>query len=98
MTAEIIQNGLRYATIRANGQIVRRDGANGAGSDSWRVTGAIRLNNFGYAVERFTLAQVLAGGIQWQHKNGAQRVYLTDFDHGTGRQWMRPSHRVTVYP
>ena len=97
MTIEIIQNGLRYATVKPDGQIVRLDGANGPGSDSWRVAGAVRLNNFGHVVERFTLAEVMAGGIQWQHKNGAQRVYLLDTDHGAWRMWESPSHRVINY-
>jgi hypothetical protein len=56
-------------------------------SGQWRVTGAVRLNNFGYAVEFFTLDDIKRGGIQWKHKNGAQRVFIRDFDHGSRRQW-----------
>lgn len=96
MTTEIIQNGLRYATIDEAGRVQRLDHMNTA-NDSWRVTGAVRINNFGHIVERFTLSDVLAGGIQWQHKNGAQRVHLTDFDHGHHTTWMMPEHRVSTY-
>ena len=95
-TTEITQNGTRYATLDESGRVQRRDGMNTA-SDSWRITGAVRLNNFGYEVERFTLTEVLAGGIRWAHKNGKQRVHLTDFDHGTHRMWCSPDHRVTTY-
>lgn len=96
MTTEIIRHGIRYATIDEAGRVQRLDGHNRA-SDSWRITGAVRLNNFGHVVERFTLADVLAGGIRWQHKNGAQRVHLIDFDHGHYRMWCSPTHRVVTY-
>ena len=97
MTTEIIQSGLRYATIDEAGRVQRLDGMNKA-NDQWRITGAVRFNNFGHIAERFTLADVLAGRItQWQYKNGVQRVHLTDFDHGHFRMWMSPNHRVVVF-
>lgn len=60
----------------------------------WRVTGAVRYNNFGHYAERFTLAQVLENKIQWLYKNGKQRVHICDFDHGGDRVWMEPTHEV----
>jgi hypothetical protein len=41
-------------------------------------------------VGRFTLEDILRGGIQWKHKNGAQRVFVQDFDHGSIREWRTP--------
>lgn len=66
------------------------------GSDSWRITGAVTLNNFGRETCRYTLADILAdpSAIPWKHKNGKQKTHLTDFDHGTGRLWGSPGHRV----
>ena len=86
-----IRSGDRYYTLHDNGMISQ----NGTGpSNQWMVTGAVRLNNFGYEVERFTLAEVLRGGIEWRHKNGKQRVHIVDSDHGTTRVWMNPTHEV----
>lgn len=62
---------------------------------SWRVVGAVRLNSFGFAVERASLADILAGKItDWQYKNGVQKWHILDMDHGTLREWRSPNHRV----
>ena len=56
------------------------------GSDTWYITGAIRFNNFGYTVERYTVQDLVAlPQSEFQYKNGKQRIFLTDFDHGTHR-------------
>jgi hypothetical protein len=91
-----IEHGNEYWKLHDNGQIERTcpDGYHVAPSEQWRVVGAIRRNNFGYTVERFTLADVLENKITWRHKNGKQRVHIVDFDHGTRRVWMSPNHRV----
>ncbi len=66
------------------------------GSAQWRVIGAVRLNNFGREVERFSLEDILRdpGAISWQYKNGRQRVHILDFDHGGTRMWSSPGHRL----
>jgi hypothetical protein len=55
----------------------------------WRVTGAVEYNNFGYVITRLSLADVKAAcnSLEWQYKNGKQRIHLTDLDHGTAREW-----------
>lgn len=93
MARTIYDNGRAYATLHDSGQIERLDGAAGP-SPTWTVTGALRLNNFGRVVERYSLADVLAGGIAWLHNNGKQRVHLTDLDLDHGRMWWSPTHHV----
>lgn len=88
------RSGSMYGTIHDDGRIQRLDIPGFQPSDTWRCTGAVRLNNFGHVVERFSLADVLAGGIEWKHKNGKQRVHITDLDHGTFRVWGSPDHTV----
>lgn len=85
-----------HARIHDDGRIERLTGSGFAmsPSDTWRVTGAVRFNNFGHIVERYTLAQVLAGIGPWRYRNGKQRLYLCDLDHGTHRTWMSPRHNV----
>lgn len=88
-------------TIRHNSEFwkmhddgcITRPGIFNTPSTQWRIVGAVRRNNFGHIVERFTLGDILRGGIQWKYKNGAQRVFVQDFDHGTYREW-RNSHAV----
>lgn len=93
MANTIIENGTRYATIDSEGCVQRLDGMNKA-NDQWRIVGAVRLNNFGRVVCQYDLDDVLAGEIQWRHKNGKQRVHLLDFDHGTYRMRGSPNHSV----
>jgi len=88
-----INYGGEYWRLHDNGQIERPGLV--SPSDSWRVVGAVRLNNFGHTVQRFTLADVLSGRIEWKHKNGKQRVHILDFDHGTIRMWGCPGHSVS---
>ena len=84
-----------HGTIRDDGVIVREDIPGFEPSGKWICTGAVRLNNLHQIVERFSLADVLAGNVKsWKHKNGAQRVHLTDLDHGTRRMWGSPGHIV----
>lgn len=66
------------------------------GSDSWKLLGAVELNNFGYEVRRYSLKQVLENpsDIPWQWKNGKQRTHVIDLDHGTRRVWMNPAHII----
>ena len=72
-------------------------------SNQWILMGAVRSNNFGAAVERvmFVCAcchRPLPGAedalrrIQndWTWKNGSQKWYALDYDHGSTRQWCAP--------
>jgi hypothetical protein len=95
MKTKTIQYGSEYMTLHPDGCITRPEIGMNTPSGQWRVTGAVRFNNFGRPVERFTLADILAGKIAWKHKNGSQRVHVTDLDHGTNRTWMSPSHSIS---
>lgn len=75
----------------ATGRVTRmRDGAVfHEGSNAWRITGAVRFNNFGVVVESVGLdtyaAMVAREPAGLRFKNGKPRWYLTDIDHGTQR-------------
>jgi hypothetical protein len=86
-------------TIHDDGYVQRHDvpPPYGRPSGQWRITGAVTLNNFGYVTRRYTLAEVLAdpSAIPWKFRNGKQRTFLTDIDHGTHRVRMSPDHSVS---
>jgi hypothetical protein len=84
-----IRHGNEFWRLHDDGCITR-PGIFSTPSGKWRVVGAVRRNNFGHIVGRFTLEDILRGGIQWKHKNGAQRVFVQDFDHGSIREWRTP--------
>ncbi len=79
-----------------NDGLISRPSIKMPASGQWKVTGAVEYNNFGHIVARLTLADVKAAcnAIDWQYKNGKQRIFLTDLDHGTHRTWGSPSHCV----
>lgn len=85
--------GSEYMTLHENGHIERK---NIPPSGQWRVIGAYEYNNFGHQTRRYSLAEILNSpeSIPWQHKNGKQRVFIRDMDHGTVREWSSPNHRV----
>ena len=81
-----IKHGKEYWKLHVNGQI-ERPGIYGP-SNSWKVVGAVRLNSLGHVIEEANLDDILSGKIkEWQHKNGKQKWFIIDFDHGTKRQW-----------
>ena len=88
-----VRHGAEYWKIHDDGAIERPKLVK-PNAATWRVVGAVRYNNFGNEVERFSLADVLNKDIQWHHKNGEQRVHIIDYDHGTYRVWMSPDHTV----
>lgn len=87
-----IKYGNEYWKMYENGMIERPNLV--SPSNSWKVTGAVRFNNFGYIVESFSLDDILNGGIIWKYKNGKQRVYVCDLDHGSHRIWISPKHSI----
>ncbi len=86
-------------TIHPDGRIQRHDVPSpyNQPSDTWKVTGAVTLNNFGHPVRYWTLQEILddPGQIPWKHKNGKQKTHLMDIDHGTRRMRGSPDHSVT---
>ena len=89
-----IRHGDEFMTLHSDGCISRQSfGPSG----KWRVTGAVQRNNFGHAVRRYTLAQILENpaSIPWRAKNGKQRTFIIDLDHGTSREWRSPTHSVS---
>jgi len=53
----------------------------------WEWIGLFRFNNFGHIVERIPVHRVLTEKLQWTYKNGKQRLFIVDIDHGTLRHW-----------
>lgn len=89
-----IVSGHERMTLHHDGTITRENGFRG--SQAWRITGAITYNNFGRVTRRYTLNEILADPkvIPWRFKNGKQRTFLQDIDHGTPREWRNPTHFV----
>jgi hypothetical protein len=75
--------------VHDNGQVERPGLV--SPSDSWQITGAVRLNNFGAVVQRYSLMEVLQSDLRWRYANGKPRIYLMDIDHGTCRMQGSPS-------
>lgn len=91
-----IFSGSEHMDLYDDGCIGRTGKCSFGPSGQWKVTGAVTRNNFGYITRRFTLAEILSdpGAIPWHHANGKQKTFLTDFDHGSDREWWRSNHRV----
>ncbi len=97
MRTLIIRRGPKAFTVNAKGEItstlVKPSG-------QWHLLGAVERNNFGYIVRRWTFAEIwdVPDAIPWLYKNGKQRVFILDRDHGTVREWTAPSpfHSITV--
>lgn len=81
---------MEYMPVNNEGQIGRVDRMTGkqtvTPSDSWRVVGAVRYNNFGHQVEFVPFPQC-ARIKDWLHKNGKAKWNIVDNDHGTRRMW-----------
>jgi hypothetical protein len=101
----IYQNGQFYLVNEKN-QI--HGGPNNVKPDnSWILTGAVEFRTvFGNTVvaRRYSADDVHKGKVPWRYKNGNQRCFLCDLDHGTMRTWMNPTpywtegHRTAKLP
>lgn len=87
-----IKYGSEYWKMHYDGKI-ERPGLTPPSID-WRVIGAVEYTNFGKVKKIYTLDDIKNGGISWQYKNGEQRVFVRDFDHGTMREWRHPKHSI----
>lgn len=58
-------------------------------SDTWKLVGAVEYR-FGRVSKTYTAAEVRERQVPWHYKNGKQRCYVMDYDHGTRRVWMSP--------
>jgi hypothetical protein len=86
-----IQQGTEYMPVYEGGLIARESGRDVPSSycrpsGQWILRGAVERNNFGNVVRRYSQAEVLSGNIVWHHRNGKQKVFLLDIDHGTNRE------------
>ena len=94
-----IQHGGEWMTLYPDGSIGRPE-IGMAPSGTWKITGAVEYNNLGGVVRTYTLGEILHGRVDsaggWKFKNGKQRTFVRDFDHGTMREWRSPGHRITV--
>lgn len=87
---KIYSNG-EYMPVSETGLIARQGSTEF--SEEWRLVGAVRLNNFGVTVEFVPFSGRLLQ-LPWQYKNGKQQWHIMDFDHGTKRVWMNPTHEI----
>jgi hypothetical protein len=66
-------------------------------SADWRVTGAVEYGRGytrGLIVRRYSLEDIMCGAVPWFYRNGKQRCYVVDNDHGHTRVWMCPPLRT----
>ncbi len=89
----VIVSGSRYYDLYPDGRIASKDTKP---SSDWLCTGAVTRNNFGRVSRVYSLAEIIlnAPEIPWKFKNGKQKTYITDLDHGTPREWGSPGHSV----
>lgn len=94
-----IQYGSESFTLYPNGNIGRPEIGMGP-SGEWRIVGATEYDNFGNIRRTYTLAEILRGRVDsaggWRYKNGKQRTFVMDFDHGARREWRSPQHRIVL--
>ena len=91
-----IVHGNEYMKLHDDGCITRPEIGMNDPSGEWRVVGAVERNNWGHITKRYLLSDVLENptAIPWRFKNGKQRTFIVDFDHGTNREWRSPKHWV----
>ncbi len=66
-------------------------------SGHWRLTGAVELGRGftgGRVLKAYTFDDILNNRVPWFYKNGKQRCFVQDFDHGAHRVWMSPALRA----
>ncbi len=95
MMLRTIRAGSRYYRLNWRGEIYSENNPKGA-SGNWRLLGAVTRNNFGRVVRTWTFDEIWDNprGIPWKFKNGKQRTFIQDWDHGTIREWGSPDHEV----
>ena len=84
-----VSRGTSYFDVFENGEITQC--RKGQPSGQWKITGGV-VFMFGQVVQRYTLKELVENftTIKWKYKNGKQRIFFTDLDHGTSRQWTGP--------
>jgi len=95
----IVEYGDEYMGVTAAG-LIGRPAIGMAPSGQWKLLGAVERNNLGGWVRSWTLAEIRAApeSIPWRFKNGKQRVFIRDLDHGAVREWRSPQHRLMTAP
>ncbi len=63
-------------------------------SGNWQLVGAVEYTNFGSLRRTYTLKDIKDGCVPWKYKNGNQRCFARDIDHGSLRVWMSPEHSI----
>lgn len=81
--------------VNENNQIYRTGSNATMPSDSWKLMGAVEYRNvFGHSIAKIhSVEEILEGKIAWHYKNGKQKTFIMDFDHGSMRVWMSPALR-----
>ena len=92
--AEIYQNG-EYLPVNDKYEITRQGSE--SFSKQWELMGAVRFNNFGYVVETMPVTMLKEHIKDWQYKNGKQKWFIRDYDHGTHRIWMNPTPYYMIW-
>lgn len=87
----LIRHGKEYMPVNSNYEITRENSKQFSGE--WKLIGAVRFNNFGHKVEEKGKSS-LAAITNWFYKNGKQKWYVIDYDHGSFRVWMSPRHSI----
>jgi len=96
MTQYTVKHGNEYMQCNDKGEVIRPKIGMNEPSGQWYLTGAVRFNNFGYRVEMYSLREILTTPLQWQYKDGKQRIHITDYDHGSARTWVSPNHAIII--
>jgi len=88
-----LNRGNEYWKLHADGAL-ELPGLVSPNAKTWRVVSAVERNNFGQVVRQYTLQDILTLVIPWRFKNGKQRTFIRDMDHGSLREWTSPTHFV----
>lgn len=99
MNISICRNGTYYH-VGNDGCIsyTHADGFKVQSSDNWRLVGAVEYKTvFGntVVVRHYTFKDIVEKKVPWKYKNGKQRCFIQDYDHGSFRVWGN-DHSVVV--
>lgn len=88
-----IQRGSTWLFVSEDGRVKTKEAA----SKDWVILGALSYDNFGHVSGYVPLEDIFRGDIKdWKYKNGKQKWFIQDCDHGSLREWRSPDYRCWV--
>lgn len=90
----ILRTSVESFNVDAQGHITYSKAPTPSGQ--WKLTGAVEVGRGftgGRIIRVYSLDDIINNRVPWFYKNGKQRCFVQDYDHGTHRMWASPPLR-----